>query len=57
MKGAHLDASLYEPAISAQTSTGTDHVLPQAGPIGILNDVRTAGLIEEWLAAAGLQAP
>lgn len=49
-----FNAALYEPVISAQTPTGTYHLLPQAGHIDILNDPRVTDLIKDWLAATGL---
>lgn len=44
-----FDSALYEPVISAQTSTGTYRIIPQADHIGILNDPRSYDAIRDWL--------
>ena len=49
-----FNVSLYEPVISAQTSTGTYEVLPNAGHISILTDARASAAIKGWLTATGL---
>ncbi|WP_417308708.1 alpha/beta hydrolase [Devosia sp.] len=49
-----FEAERYEPVISAQTTTGTYEILPEAGHIGILTDTRSVRVIRDWLASSGL---